>query len=405
MGSEMCIRDRVNVYRGELTHEARLASGIHDRIRFIDGVGKTRLDRRHHAVDAAVISMTSPYVAETLSLRRNQRRNHRLTGRSEQWREMRGLDAEHRAAWAAWVRRMDALAQLLAAAMKNDQVVVTSNRRLTPGNSRAHEDTIGSLATLKVGDALSVETIDQASSEALWCALTRHPDFDAKNGLPQDPHREIQVHGTHLAADDDIGFFPIKSGAVAVRGGYAELSRFHHARIYKIDTGKKPTYGMLRVYDYDLRNKKDVDVFTVDLPPQTMSMRQTEPKKLRTALAEGTAEYLGWVVPNDEFVIDPEMISGPDTDALFNAYGPIDRWVLKGFYGPSKLTLFPLKISAEGLSKDANARVVKLVKTKGLIKSVNALFSAGEVQIIRRTTLGTERWSSDAHLPLSWKSR
>ena len=181
---------------------------------------------------------------------------------------------------------MDALAHLLEAAMKNDQVVVTSNRRLAPGNSRAHEDTIGSLTTLKVGDALSVETIDRASSEALWCALTRHPDFDVKEGLPQDPHRKIQVHGTHLTADSEIGFFPIKSGAVAVRGGYAELSRFHHARIYKIDTGKKPTYAMLRVYDYDLRNKKNVDVFTADISPQTMSMRQAEPK-LRTALAEG----------------------------------------------------------------------------------------------------------------------
>lgn len=395
---------KVNVYRGELTHEARLASGIHDKIRFIDGVGKSRLDRRHHAVDAAVISMTSPYVAETLSLRRNQRRNHRLTGQAEQWREMRGMDAEHGAAWAAWIRRMDALAHLLEAAMKNDQVVVTSNRRLAPGNSRAHEDTIGSLTTLKVGDALSVETIDRASSEALWCALTRHPDFDVKEGLPQDPHRKIQVHGTHLTADSEIGFFPIKSGAVAVRGGYAELSRFHHARIYKIDTGKKPTYAMLRVYDYDLRNKKNVDVFTADISPQTISMRQAEPK-LRTALAEGSAEYLGWVTPNDEFVIDPAMISAPDTDALFNAYGPIDRWVLKGFYGRSKLTLFPLSVSAEGLPKDADARVVKLVKTKGLIKSVNPLFSAGEIQIIRRTTLGRERWNTDAHLPLSWRSR
>ena len=110
---------------------------------------------------------------------------------------------------------------------------------------------------------------------------------------------------------------------------------------------------------------------------------------------------MGWVTPNDEFVIDPAMISAPETDALFNAYGPIDRWVLKGFYGRSKLTLFPLSVSAEGLPKDADARVVKLVKTKGLIKSVNPLFSAGEIQIIRRTTLGRERWNTDAHLPLS----
>ncbi|PAT06109.1 CRISPR-associated protein [Corynebacterium hadale] len=395
---------KVNVYRGELTHEARLASGIHDRIRFVDGTGKSRLDRRHHAVDAAVVSMTTPYVAETLSLRRNQQRNHRLTGQAGQWREICGIDVEHRAAWSAWKRRMDILAELLAAAMKNDELVVTSNRRLRPGNSRAHEDTIGELETRKVGDALPAEVIDKASTEALWCALTRHPDFDPKNGLPENPQRKIRVHGTHLNANSEIGFFPIKSGAVAVRGGYAELSRFHHARVYKIHSGKKPTYAMLRVYDYDLRNKKDVDVFSVGIPPQTMSMRQAEPK-LRRSLAEGSAEYLGWIAPNDEFVIDPLLIQGPDTEALFEAYGHIDRWVLKGFYGRSKLTLFPLMLSAEGLQPDEDPRVAKLLKNKGLIKSVNPLFSAGEIQVIRRTTLGRERWKSSAHLPVSWKSR
>src|SRR5699024_1026754 len=58
---------KVSVYRGELTAEARNAAGITKKLKFIDGYGKTRLDRRHHAVDAAVVAFTTPYVAETLA--------------------------------------------------------------------------------------------------------------------------------------------------------------------------------------------------------------------------------------------------------------------------------------------------------------------------------------------------
>ena len=58
---------KVRVYKGALTAEARRASGIAGKLEFIDGKGKSRLDRRHHAVDAAVVAFTSNYVAETLA--------------------------------------------------------------------------------------------------------------------------------------------------------------------------------------------------------------------------------------------------------------------------------------------------------------------------------------------------
>src|SRR5699024_3044960 len=66
---------KVGVYRGELTAEARNAAGIAKKLKFIDGYGKTRLDRRHHAVDAAVVAFTTPYVTETLAIRSNIRRS------------------------------------------------------------------------------------------------------------------------------------------------------------------------------------------------------------------------------------------------------------------------------------------------------------------------------------------
>lgn len=394
----------VEVYRGQLTHEARKASGISSKIKFVDGTGKSRLDRRHHAVDAAVISMTTPYVAEVLAQRINLRDAQRLRGTAEQWKEFTGEDLEHRAAWSAWKARMQALADLLQLALANDDIVVMTNKRLSPGNSRAHEDTISPLLRRKVGDALPADLIDRASSEALWCALTRHPGFDDRNGLPEDSRRSIRIHGTHLDARDTIEFFDGKAGAIRVRGGSAEISRFHHARIYKITAGKKSAYSMLRVYDYDLRRHRNTDVFSVDIPPQTMSMRQADPK-LRKALADGTAEYLGWLVPNDEIIIEPDRVANGSLKTVFDTYGPIRRWVLKGFYGPSRLTLYPLLLSAEGLPNDAHEDLTKIIDKKGFVISVNPLFANGSVTVVRRTTLGEERWMSSSHLPICWESK
>src|SRR5699024_1746676 len=219
---------KVGVYRGELTAEARNEAGIAKKLKFIDGYGKTRLDRRHHAVDAAVDDFTTPYVAETLAIRSNLRRSSHLTNGNDQWKEFTGRGADRQAAWNSWLPRMQQLASLLQQALDEDRIVVTSNLRLRLGNGRAHEDTIGKLSRIKVGAEMSTKLIDRAASEALWCALTREPDFDPKAGLPANPDRRIRIHGTWYDADDEIEFSPVSAGCIKVRGGYAELSRFHH---------------------------------------------------------------------------------------------------------------------------------------------------------------------------------
>lgn len=398
---------RVHVYRGELTHEARFASGISGKLRFIDGPGKSRLDRRHHAIDAAVVSMTTPYVAEVLALRRNKKRAQYLAKQPPQWKEYEGDDIAHQIEWRKWKTRMYKLSELLESALIKDQIPVTSNLRLRPGNGRAHKDTIGALDKLRVGDALTPEQIDRAATEALWCALTYHPDFDEKEGLPADQNRRIRVHGTHLDASDTIEFFPGKpgkdgAGAVKVRGGFAELTRFHHARIYRITTGKKPVYAMLRVYDHDLVRHRNTDVFSVELPPQSISMRQAY-SKLRRALQEGTADYLGWIADNDELVIDMSKFETGQVTALREVYGDISRWRVDGFCGESQLRLRPLIMSAEGLPADAAPELKKVIDSIGWKIYVNVLFSSTPVSVIRRNSLGQERWFSKSHLPVCWK--
>ena len=395
---------KVRVYKGALTAEARRASGISGKLEFVDGKGKSRLDRRHHAVDAAVVAFTSNYVAETLALRSNMKFDQELRRKAPQWREFTGSDHVHQVEWTKWKYRMQALAELLNNALVQDRIVVMHNLRLRLGNGAAHEDTIGKLTRIKVGDAISTTDIDRASSEALWCALTRDPDFDPKTGLPENPNRTIRIHGTHLTASDEITVFPVAAASVPIRDGFAKLGgNYHHVRLFRVPSGKKYNYFLMRVYTIDLLKFRKEDLFTVELKPQTISVRKCLPK-LREALANGTAEYLGWLVNDDELLIRASSASTEKPIAkLQEHYGATKRWRFAGTDSESKILLRPLQLSAEGLPSDVEKDIREIVEKRGWRISINSLFNGARVTIIRRDALGRPRLYSAAHLPICWE--
>ena len=394
---------KVRVYKGALTAEARRASGISGKLEFVDGKGKSRLDRRHHAVDAAVVAFTSNYVAETLALRSNMKFDQELRRKAPQWREFTGSDHVHQVEWTKWKYRMQALAELLNNALVQDRIVVMHNLRLRLGNGAAHEDTIGKLTRIKVGDAISTTDIDRASSEALWCALTRDPDFDPKTGLPENPNRTIRIYGTHLTASDEITVFPVAAASVPIRDGFAKLgSNYHHVRLFRVPNGKKYKYCLMQVYTIDLLKFRKEDLFTVELKPQTISVRTCE-APLRKALANGTAEYLGWLVSDDELLIDTSSFDAPGIAKLREEYGPVNRWRLAGLTSVTRLNLRPLYLSKEGLKPDVDPEIKKIIDNRSWIITVNKLFSIGHVKIIRRDALGRPRLYSAAHLPICWE--
>lgn len=395
---------KVRVYKGALTAEARRASGISGKLEFVDGKGKSRLDRRHHAVDAAVVAFMSHYVAETLALRSNMKFDQELRRKAPQWREFTGSDHVHQVEWTKWKYRMQALAELLNNALAQDRIVVMHNLRLRLGNGAAHEDTIGKLTRIKVGDAISTTDIDRASSEALWCALTRDPDFDPKTGLPENPNRTIRIHGTHLTASDEITVFPVAAASVPIRDGFAKLGgNYHHVRLFRVPSGKKYNYFLMRVYTIDLLKFRKEDLFTVELKPQTISVRKCLPK-LREALANGTAEYLGWLVNDDELLIRASSASTEKPIAkLQEQYGPTKRWRFAGTDSESKILLRPLQLSAEGLPSDVEKDIREIVEKRGWRISINSLFNGARVTIIRRDALGRPRLYSAAHLPICWE--
>ncbi|EEH63688.1 HNH endonuclease domain protein [Gleimia coleocanis DSM 15436] len=393
---------KVRVFRGSLTSAARKASGFESRVNFIGGNGKTRLDRRHHAMDAATVAMLRNSVAKTLVLRGNIRASERAIGAAETWKSFRGENVADRQIFESWSENMRVLVEKFNLALYNDEVSIFSSLRLQLGNGKAHDDTITKLQMHKVGDAWSLTEIDRASTPALWCALTRQPDFTWKDGLPANEDRTIIVNGTHYGPLDKVGIFGKAAASLLVRGGSVDIgSAIHHARIYRI-AGKKPTYGMVRVFAPDLLRYRNEDLFNVELPPQSVSMRYAEPK-VREAIREGKAEYLGWLVVGDELLLDLSSETSGQIAELQQDFPGTTHWTVAGFFSPSRLRLRPVYLAQEGLGEDVSEGSKSIIAGQGWRPAVNKVFGSAMPEVIRRDGLGRKRRFSYSGLPVSWQ--
>jgi CRISPR-associated endonuclease Csn1 len=428
----------VRVFAGWVTASARRASGLSRRIELIGGTlehtqtdpqtgraetKKNRLDRRHHAIDAATIAMLRPGaaqslgtqlaaeqgkdIAQILAIRDNLRRQSEIEGHDSgtDWKAYKGLNP---ALFVEWQGQMVTLADLIQQQLDEDRVPVFEFLRLRLGNSAGHEDTIRKLLRKPVGAAWSTEDINRSATPSQYVALTRQPDYSRDEGLPEDANRKVRVNGTWYGAEDLLEYFPTGAGCIKVRGGYAELgSSFHHARIYRctktLKSGKQTQYyAMLRVYTVDLLSHRGEDLFNVSIPEQSISRRAAE-ARLRDALIDGSAEYVGWVVPGDELLLDMDSQAGSgQVGELMEVYGSINRWVLSGFYTDSTLRLRPRGIASEGLPPNALKGSKEILSGKGWRPSIDVVFGKCRPVIIRRDILGRPRLQSAAHLPISW---
>lgn len=391
------------VYRGSVTAEARKASGVEKKIQLIGGPGKSRLDRRHHAVDAVVIALMRPSVAKTLAQRTSMRQSEWDTREPNNWREYTGEEVGDRVLFNQWRQQMELVVELVNDALENDAIPVLTNTRLRLGNGRAHEDTVRGLTKKRLAEAFTAGEIDRASSPALWCALTRLPDFDTRKGLPPNPDREISVNGKLFSGTDEIGLFGSGAASIAVRGGYCELGdSVHHARIYRIPGKAKPTYAMLRVFSHDLLRHQREDLFSVPLAPQSVSVRGAT-LTLKKALASGDAEYIGWLVRGDEIRLDSSYLEGALPEEFWEAYPESHSWRVDGFADSGRLRLRPVLLAAEGLPEDSSEATRVIVERTGWRASVTAVFSCPRVNILRRNALGEARYGSGSGLPVSWR--
>ncbi len=446
---------RVSVFRGAVTSEARKASGIEKRLPWIgDASKKTRLDRRHHAVDAAVIALMRPAVAKVLMERDNLRRIQLdSVSTAEQREQLKELGPRYWKNWgnenATYCHWRDEQMQVLCAqmtqAMEDDEVVVTNPVRLRLGMGRAHEDTVYPLIMRKVGDELSAACVDKSATPAQWTALTRDPEYDPEDGLPSNPERKIRIHDKWYGPDDEIGFMATSdaeldvvkgTGYTKVRDGFAAIGNaIHHARFYripKINKKGKQTgwqFAYLRVFQQDLLSYANEDLFSCEIAPSSIS-RRLAVKDLRRALDEDTAEYLGWAVIGDEIEVDIPESGKNDPIGLFQkAFPGTCRFKLTGFMSNSQITLNPIQMSGEGTfsksdleksekephhaivhmygdkirSAEEILKINKVISGQGYNPTVNVFLSYLPA-FIRRDTLGNARWTSKNSMPASWKA-
>lgn len=395
---------KVRVFRGSVTSEARKASGLEGKIELIGGGGKTRFDRRHHAIDALTIAVMTDYVAQTLAERDSIRRAEQYANTGQwTWKEYRGKDAAHKQVYGEWLNHMNRLVFLANDALANDEIPVMQNLRLRLGNGTAHDATIRKFAKKRVGDAWTRDEIDQASTAQMWIALSRDPDFSETNGLPENAERKLRIKQTGYGPDDEVSILPKKIAAIPVRHGYAEVGNtIHHARLYKIP-GKKTSYGMIRVFSADLLKHQHEDLFNVPLGPESLSMRNAKPS-VREAVLSGDAEYLTWVVTGDEFEIDfGAPVFEKDAIGEFRELFPtVNRWRIKGFPTDAKVTLTPHYLSPEGLGKvQSNKGVEQFLSKVGWRVAVSVLFHSSKLSVIRRNALGDVRTESSSGLPVT----
>jgi CRISPR-associated endonuclease Csn1 len=407
---------KVSVYQGAVTFGARQAAGIADKIPFIGGGGKTRLDRRHHVVDAAVVTLLDESVARTLAERNNLRVSSDYEpNRNFDWRSYEGSGPTAIQRFTQWRINMNRLADLLTAVFDDDRIVVKENVRLRLGDGKAHLDGISPFVIHRaVGDSLSRDEIDAASTSAMWTALSRDPDYDPVEGLPANPARRLRVHGTHYEAQDELAFFDKPRAALAVRGGWAELGdSIHHARIYRWEERDQVKYGMLRVFAADLYRHRHKDLFSVEPDQSWISMRAALPSIGRAELSD--KEYLGWLVPGDEMLIDmSRLLDGTlgEFSAAFSL-GARQRWKVTGFEDSGRVNLAPLYLAKEGLEKfielnpgeSQRRKSLESVFNKRWRVSVNKLFMLGRPVVVRRDSLGRPRLESKANLPVCWSAR
>lgn len=237
------VRTKVVVFRGAVTAEARYASGIENKIKLV-GNGKTRFDRRHHAIDAAVIAFMTSAIAEVLRRRSILRDAWGVSGvGKDDYKNLNLLiEQDKRYLWDRWMRGMGKLCELLNEALEDGRVPITQNMRFKLGNSKAHMDNAQPLVRKDVSDALDVSLIKRSSTPELHRALVGLDDYSPEEGLPRNPYRRIYIKNRCLEFGDKIEFFSEPknfkdSPQIRVKNAGFILSNpsvFHHVRVYRL---------------------------------------------------------------------------------------------------------------------------------------------------------------------------
>ncbi len=392
---------QVSVYQGLITSEARKAGGVDDLLQLRVGTRKSRLDRRHHAIDAAVLTILRPAIAKTLTERNAIHRDNRDNGSRPEWREYQGRYPADQETFRAWQISIRQLADVLRAEVEADRVAVVRPLRLAPRAGSLHADTVGPLDKKAITEAFTADDVRRICDQALFSQLTT--ELAGQNQLPEDDQR-----GNRLGwnTEKPVMLFPSNAPYIQVRGGSVAIGgTCHYARIYAWRAKSGFRFGMVRLFTGELAkiglSARGIDLFTHELPLDSQAMRVAPPDLVRRII-QGEARQIGWITLGDEIELDPAHFSeGETTIAQFMREAPERRWTLTGFYNSSQLSLAPALLAAEGTSDQTPEIVTKVLVANRIPLRANVVLGSPGCTIIRRTVLGRPRWKSDG-LPISW---
>ncbi|MDA8196700.1 MAG: HNH endonuclease [Actinomycetota bacterium] len=409
---------RVVVFNGRVTSLARKAAQF-DRNVNLRGLGnKTRLDRRHHALDATIVTSLSAMVAQGLVVIDEKRQSLKEEGLPGWMSEEIGnlLSSELSSVYFRWLRNATDLAVLLGAYLDEDKVPVINPHRLTTRFGSLHKESIEPLTRVKLGSRLDSNQIRRVVNQSVYLALR---EIEALSGLDgggvkKDSDREILLsRNSILGSNELIEIFPSRKkdgkkyegGALKVSNGWVEMGFFHHARVFAWrDKKSNIKFGIMRIFAAEMAKiglNSDVDLMTAPIPIWSESYRLTDPSVIH-AIENLKAIQIGWIAVGDEFDFgSPDNVPGSGMIRSFLSEFPESRWSLDGIPMVSKLRLRPLFLAKEGLGENSTAESVSIIDRPGWLPAVGVAFGSPNLNILRRTALGNPRWES-SHQPTSW---
>lgn len=413
----------LDVYAGLVTRESRRAGGIDERILLRGERDKNRFDVRHHAIDAAVMTLLNRSVALTLEQRHQLKREFNETKRENGWRDFIGLYPASKEKFLKWKKAATVLGDLLAEAIEDDSIAVVSPLRLRPQNGAVHDETIHAVKKQTLGSAWSAEAVKRIVDPEIY--LEMKDALGKLKELPEDSARTLELpDGRFVEADDEVLFFPKKAASILTPRGAAEIGdSIHHARLYGWMTKEgELKFGMLRVYGAEfpwlMRESGSRDILHMPIHRGSQSFRGMQ-VGVREAVESGEAVEFGWITQDDELEFDPEDYIAHGGDDELNRLlrvMPERRWRVDGFYNAGTLRIRPALLSAEQLPSELQKKVasktlsdVELILLRavqrGLFVATSGFLPLESLKVIRRNNLGFPRWRGNGSLPTSFEVR
>ncbi|WP_276973801.1 type II CRISPR RNA-guided endonuclease Cas9 [Ferrimicrobium acidiphilum] len=436
---------KVYLFNGRVTSLAREHSGFNKTVALRGQDKKIRWDRRHHALDAIILSSLTPSIAKTLVERDNMRQAEFFNPTpTNNYLKYHGSTPGDKVLFRRWLKNVKKLAQLTKTALANDRIPVIYVSRMRPYADAKHAASGSKLIKKRLSDPFSTREIRRVTDKYQYIALLNHQDLTKRGSLGANPNRTLILSdGRTLGGNSVIGLYPAsksgrkpkdpsidpntpkigKAAMIKTQRGASELHCVHHARVYAWKNEEPETqtstyeFGIVRVFAGEFHRmgflKKGVDVFTKALPVWSESYRLTASSVLAKIEAR-KAIQVGWLVNGDELEFGKEFLSQPQLskpkaiEDFVGAFSSDRRWVITGIPVSSALGIRASYLSDEKLDDNLSSFID--VITNGWQASISTIFVDPDLKIIRRSILGVPRWHDTwnqkrekERLPKSWQ--